>query len=163
MQSYSLQTTVKVSSSFTDAAMARIAQGTKVLTEGGHDKVFQQTFGTLPGEKLVKAYVCYLSTSSGPVIGTLYISTRRLAFCSDYPYCYYSPTGQQQWMYYKVFTFYLFLIGEVSNQYCNYRLAESAFQYLDYLDLWFFNNTNICMLKLKSIDLAWKKNILRLY
>ncbi|KAF2324968.1 hypothetical protein P3X46_003383 [Hevea brasiliensis] len=93
---------LKVSSSFTDAAMARIAQGTKVLAEGGHDKVFQQTFGSLPGEKLVKAYVCYLSTISGPVIGTLYISTKRLAFCSDNPVCYYSHTGQQQWMYYKV-------------------------------------------------------------
>ncbi|KAJ9171627.1 hypothetical protein P3X46_014965 [Hevea brasiliensis] len=93
---------VKVGASFTDAAMARIAQGTKVLTEGGHDKVFQQTFGSLPGEKLIKAYVCYLSTFSGPVIGTLYISNKRVAFYSDYPFCYYSPTGQQQWTYYKV-------------------------------------------------------------
>ncbi|EEF47122.1 GEM-like protein 1 [Ricinus communis] len=93
---------LKVSSSFTDAAMARISQGTKVLTEGGHDKVFQQAFGVLPGEKLLKAYVCYLSTSSGPVIGTLYISTKRMAFSSDYPFWYYSSTGQQQRMYYKV-------------------------------------------------------------
>ncbi|CAK7348583.1 unnamed protein product [Dovyalis caffra] len=92
----------KVSPSLTDAAMARIAQGTKVLTEGGHDKVFQQTFEVLPGEKLLNAYACYVSTSTGPVIGTLYISTKKVAFCSEYPFCYYSPTGQQQWMYYKV-------------------------------------------------------------
>ena len=97
-------TTVKVSSSFTEAAMARIAQGTKVLTEGGHEKIFNQTFGSLQGEKLSKAYVCYLSTSSGPVIGTLYVSTKRVAFCSDYPYP--SPTGQQQWMYYKVLFYF---------------------------------------------------------
>ncbi|CAA6668825.1 unnamed protein product [Spirodela intermedia] len=37
-----------------------------------------------PGEKLRKAYACYLSTPSGPAIGTLYLSTRRLAFCSDH-------------------------------------------------------------------------------
>ncbi|KAG6784948.1 hypothetical protein POTOM_010662 [Populus tomentosa] len=92
----------KVSPSLADAAIARIAQGTKVLAEGGHDKVFQQTFEVLPGEKLLNAYACYISTSTGPVIGTLYVSSKKVAFCSEYPFCYYSSTGQQQWMYYKV-------------------------------------------------------------
>ncbi|KAG6786962.1 hypothetical protein POTOM_008583 [Populus tomentosa] len=93
---------LKVSPSLADAAIARIAQGTKVLAEGGHDKVFQQTFEVLPGEKLLNAYACYISTSTGPVIGTLYVSSKKVAFCSEYPFCYYSSTGQQQWMYYKV-------------------------------------------------------------
>ncbi|KAF8008215.1 hypothetical protein BT93_K2018 [Corymbia citriodora subsp. variegata] len=93
---------LRTSPSITDAAMARLAQGTKVLTEGGQEKVFQQTFEILLGEKLLKAYACYLSTSTGPVIGTLYLSNKRLAFCSDNPLCQYSPSGQQQWMYYKV-------------------------------------------------------------
>ncbi|KAK9280980.1 hypothetical protein L1049_003871 [Liquidambar formosana] len=93
---------LKTSPSLTNAAMARLAQGTKVLTEGGHDKVFQQAFGILPGEKVLKAYACYLSTSSGPMIGTLYISTKRMTFCSDFPLYHYSSTGQQEWMYYKV-------------------------------------------------------------
>ncbi|KAL3714497.1 hypothetical protein ACJRO7_006421 [Eucalyptus globulus] len=93
---------LRTSPSITDAAMARLAQGTKVLAEGGQDKVFQQTFEILPGEKLLKAYACYLSTSTGPVIGTLYLLNKRLAFCSDNPLCQYSPSGQQQWMYYKV-------------------------------------------------------------
>ncbi|XVE77372.1 hypothetical protein DITRI_Ditri13aG0057000 [Diplodiscus trichospermus] len=93
---------LKVSPSLADAAVARLAQGTKLLAEGGHDRLFQQTFQILPGEKLLHAFVCYLSTSSGPVIGTLYISTKRIAFCSDYPLCYYASPGYQQWMYYKV-------------------------------------------------------------
>ncbi|KAJ0112575.1 hypothetical protein Patl1_00741 [Pistacia atlantica] len=59
---------VKVSPRLSDAALARLAQGTKVLTEGGHEKVFQQEFQILPGEKLLKAYACYLSTSTGPVV-----------------------------------------------------------------------------------------------
>ncbi|TVU45180.1 hypothetical protein EJB05_04655, partial [Eragrostis curvula] len=85
-----------------DAAVARLAQGTKVYAEGGHDRVFHQTFGAVPGEKLRKAYACYLSTSSGPVIGTLYVSTARLAFCSDNPLCYQGPAGQPvECMYYK--------------------------------------------------------------
>ncbi|CAN6292421.1 unnamed protein product [Urochloa humidicola] len=86
-----------------DAAVARLTQGTKVYAEGGHDRVFYQTFGAMPGEQLRKAYACYLSTSSGPVIGTLYLSTARLAFCSDSPVCYQGPAGPtQECMYYKV-------------------------------------------------------------
>lgn len=98
---------VKTGPSVTDAAMARLAQGTKVLTEGGQDKVFQHTFATHPGEKLLNAYACHLSTSSGPVIGTLYLSTEKLAFCSDNPLCHYTPSGLQEWIYYKVFPFFV--------------------------------------------------------
>ncbi|KAI4378224.1 hypothetical protein MLD38_015733 [Melastoma candidum] len=93
---------LRTNPSITDAAMARLTQGTRVLTEGGWEKVFQRTFDYLPGEKLLKSYACYLSTTTGPVIGTLYLSTKRLAFCSDHPLCYYLPNGQQQWMYYKL-------------------------------------------------------------
>jgi hypothetical protein len=85
-----------------DAAVARLAQGTKVYAEGGHDRVFHQVFGAVPGEQLRKAYACYLSTSSGPVIGTLYLSTARLAFCSDSPLPYHGPAAQPpEPMYYK--------------------------------------------------------------
>ncbi|KAL6636943.1 hypothetical protein ACP70R_024515 [Stipagrostis hirtigluma subsp. patula] len=87
-----------------DAAVARLTQGTKAYAEGGRDRVFHQMFGAVPGEQLVKAYACYLSTSSGPVIGTLYLSTARLAFCSDTPLCYQGPANGQppECMYYKV-------------------------------------------------------------
>ena len=86
-----------------DATAARLAQGTKVYAEGGHDRVFHQTFGSVPGEQLRKAYACYLSTSSGPVIGTLYLSTARLAFCSDTPLSCHGPAAQPpEPMYYKV-------------------------------------------------------------
>ncbi|GJN33121.1 hypothetical protein PR202_gb21687 [Eleusine coracana subsp. coracana] len=53
---------LKTGPSFTDAAMGRIAQISKVISEGGYEKIFQQTFECLPDEKLKKAYVCYLST-----------------------------------------------------------------------------------------------------
>ncbi|KAL5562185.1 hypothetical protein UlMin_031932 [Ulmus minor] len=91
---------LKTSPSISDAAIARVASGTKVLAEGGHDKVFHQTFGYLPGEKLLHSYACYLSTGFGPVIGTLYISNKRIAFCSDHPY--HSSPGIPEWSYYKV-------------------------------------------------------------
>lgn len=94
---------IRVSSSFADAAVARIVQGTKVLALGGPDMLFQQAFGIFPEEKLIKSFACYLSTSSGPVIGTLYVSTKRLAFCSDYALSHYPFSPQQnQRVHYKV-------------------------------------------------------------
>jgi hypothetical protein len=92
---------VKTGPSFADAAVGRIAQGTKVLAEGGYEKIFRQTFETVPEEQLVKTFACYLSTSAGPVMGVLYLSTAKLAFCSDNPLSY--KIGEQtEWSYYKV-------------------------------------------------------------
>uniref|UniRef100_A0A7N0ZWZ3 Uncharacterized protein n=1 Tax=Kalanchoe fedtschenkoi TaxID=63787 RepID=A0A7N0ZWZ3_KALFE len=57
---------LNTSPSFADAAIGRIAQGTKVLAEGGYEKIFPQTFETEPDEKYVNSFVCDLSTSAGP-------------------------------------------------------------------------------------------------
>lgn len=92
---------LKTGPSVADAAMGRIAQGTKVLAEGGYEKIFRQTFDTLPEEQLRKSYACYLSTSAGPVMGILYLSTAKLAFCSDNPLSY-KLGDQTEWSYYKV-------------------------------------------------------------
>ncbi|PSS19587.1 GEM-like protein [Actinidia chinensis var. chinensis] len=92
---------LKTGPSVADAAVGRIAQGTKVLVEGGYEKIFRQTFETVPEEQLLEPYACYLSTSAGPVMGTLYISTAKLAFCSDNPVSY-KVGDQTQLSYYKV-------------------------------------------------------------
>ncbi|KAI3922143.1 hypothetical protein MKX01_005832 [Papaver californicum] len=92
---------LKTGPSVADAAMGRIAQGTKVLAEGGYEKIFPQTFESVPGEQLQKTFACYVSTSAGPVMGTLYLSNAKLAFCSDNPLSY--KVGEQTvWSYYKV-------------------------------------------------------------
>lgn len=92
--------TVRMGPSLADTAMARLNQGTKVLTRG-NDKVFQQTFkDVMPQEKLLHSYACYLSTSIGPVIGMLYISNKRLAFSSDF--CHYVSPAHPNPTYYKV-------------------------------------------------------------
>ncbi|XP_028754519.1 GLABRA2 expression modulator-like [Neltuma alba] len=87
--------------SFTEAAVGRIARGTKILAEGGHDNIFRQTFESVPGERVLKAYACYVSTSVGPVMGTLYISTEKIAYCSDNPLAYQYET-KTEWSHYKV-------------------------------------------------------------
>lgn len=92
---------MKTSPSFADAALGRIAQGTKVLAEGGYEKIFRHTFDTVPEEQLQNSYACYLSTSAGPVMGILYVSTAKLAFCSDNPLSY-KAGDQMEWSYYKV-------------------------------------------------------------
>ncbi|KAM1292021.1 hypothetical protein ACFX13_019374 [Malus domestica] len=92
---------VKTSPSFADAAMGRIAQGTKVLAEGGYEKIFRSTFETTPEEQLQNSFACYLSTSAGPVMGVLYVSTAKLAYCSDNPISY-KAESQTEWSYYKV-------------------------------------------------------------
>ncbi|OIV93850.1 hypothetical protein TanjilG_13865 [Lupinus angustifolius] len=92
---------LKTSPSFSEAAMGRIAQGTKVLAEGGYDKIFLHTFETVPEEQLQNSYACYLSTSAGPVMGVLYISTLKVAYSSDSPISYKSQ-DKTEWSYYKV-------------------------------------------------------------
>ncbi|XWS23952.1 hypothetical protein CRYUN_Cryun28dG0059900 [Craigia yunnanensis] len=92
---------LKTGPNFADAAVGRIAQGTKVLAEGGYEKIFRTTFENVPEEQLLKTYACYLSTSAGPVMGVLYLSTAKLAFCSDNPLSY-QVGDQTQWSYYKV-------------------------------------------------------------
>jgi hypothetical protein len=81
-----------------EAAVARIAQGTKVLAEGGHEKIFRRVFSAPPDEQLRKSY-------AGPVMGILYLSTARVAFCSDTPLSYEAGGGDRtEWSYYKVST-----------------------------------------------------------
>ncbi|KAL2344403.1 hypothetical protein Fmac_005688 [Flemingia macrophylla] len=92
---------LKTSPSFTEAAMGRIAQGTKVLAEGGYEKIFLNTFETSPEERLQNSFACYLSTSAGPVMGVLYISTAKIAYSSDNPISYRTES-QMEWSYYKV-------------------------------------------------------------
>ncbi|EER97560.1 hypothetical protein BDA96_02G397300 [Sorghum bicolor] len=93
---------LKTGPSIADTAMGRIAQISKVISEGGYDKIFQQTFECSPDEKLKKAYVCYLSTSHGPIMGVLYLSTVKIAFGSDSPVKYVTEDNKTQSSFYKV-------------------------------------------------------------
>ncbi|KAG6474425.1 GEM-like protein 1 [Zingiber officinale] len=92
---------LKTGPSLVDAAMGRLAQGTKVIAEGGYEKIFRQTFDAFPDEQLIDYFVCYLSTSAGPIMGVLYLTTAKLAFSSDNPLPYKS--GQQtEWSHFKI-------------------------------------------------------------
>lgn len=93
---------LKTGPSFSEAAWGKVNLTARAITEGGFESLFKQIFATDPNEKLKKTFACYLSSSTGPVAGTLYLSTARLAFCSDRPLTFTTPSGQAAWSYYKV-------------------------------------------------------------
>ncbi|KAL2323963.1 hypothetical protein Fmac_023021 [Flemingia macrophylla] len=74
---------VKLGPKITDTVKGKLSLGAKILQVGGVEKVFMQLFSIGEGEKLLKASQCYLSTTSGPIAGLLFISTHKVAFCSD--------------------------------------------------------------------------------
>ncbi|PQP98359.1 putative GEM-like protein 8 [Prunus yedoensis var. nudiflora] len=52
--------------------------------------------------ELLKASQCYLSTTAGPIAGLLFISTDKIAFCSERSIKLSSPNGELIRVHYKV-------------------------------------------------------------
>ncbi|XP_029123029.2 putative GEM-like protein 8 [Elaeis guineensis] len=61
----------------------KLSLGARILQAGGVERVFRQAFSVEKGEKLLKTFQCYLSTTAGPIAGMLFISTEKIAFHSD--------------------------------------------------------------------------------
>lgn len=93
---------MKIAPSKAEAAMGKLSLTTKTFMEGGFESLYKQTFSTEANEKLKKTFACYLSTATGPVAGTLYLSNLTVAFCSDRPLTFRAPSGQEAWSYYKM-------------------------------------------------------------
>ncbi|KAL2613868.1 hypothetical protein R1flu_025560 [Riccia fluitans] len=129
--------------SIADAALGRLSAGTKILTEGGFDNVFRSTFPVDSDEVLKKTYACYLSTSTGPVAGTLYVSSKKFAFCSDRPLSYKPAPGQQAYSYYKVVV-PLDRVRDVTPSVNESRPAEKYIQVntVDNYEFWFMGFVN---------------------
>ncbi|KAL2541305.1 GEM-like protein 4 [Abeliophyllum distichum] len=93
---------VKLGPKLTDTLKGKLRLGARILQVGGVEKVFKQNFNVVNGEKLLKASQCYLSTTSGPIAGLLFISTAKVAFCSERPIKLSSPSGELLKIHYKV-------------------------------------------------------------
>ncbi|KAH9617743.1 hypothetical protein KSS87_011502 [Heliosperma pusillum] len=82
------------------STMNKIVRG---KLRSGADKVFKEIFSVREGEQLLKASRCCLSTTDGPIAGRLFISTDKIAFCSDRAIAKVStPTGDSVRFHYKV-------------------------------------------------------------
>ncbi|XP_019158310.1 PREDICTED: GEM-like protein 4 [Ipomoea nil] len=95
---------VRLRPRITDTVKGKLILGAKLLQAGGIEKVFKKNFGTVrdDDEKLLKASQCYLSTTSGPIPGLLFVSTHKVAFLSDRSIKILSSTGKSMRMPYKV-------------------------------------------------------------
>ncbi|KAJ9190615.1 hypothetical protein P3X46_001798 [Hevea brasiliensis] len=93
---------VRLGSKITETLMGKLSLGARILQVGGVKKVFRQFFTVREGERLLKACQCYLSTTAGPIAGMLFISTDKIAFCSERSIKFSSPEGKMVRVHYKV-------------------------------------------------------------
>ncbi|KAG0472902.1 hypothetical protein HPP92_014759 [Vanilla planifolia] len=74
---------VNFGSKISETVKSKLSLGTRILQAGGVQKVFRQSFSSRKGEKLLKAFQCYLSTTGGPIAGLLFVSNKKIAFLSN--------------------------------------------------------------------------------
>ncbi|KAF5450129.1 hypothetical protein F2P56_030504 [Juglans regia] len=99
---YGVREHVRLGPKITETVKGKLRLGARVLQVGGVDKIFKQIFGVREGEKLFKASQCYISTTAGPIAGLLFISTDKVAFCSERSIKISSPKGETVRAHYKV-------------------------------------------------------------
>ncbi|PSR90959.1 GEM-like protein [Actinidia chinensis var. chinensis] len=115
----------------------------KILKAGGLEKIFKHNFNVREGEKLLKASQCYLSTTAGPIEGLLFISTDKVAFCSDRSIKLSSPTNEFIRIRYKV----LIPVGKLlsANEIQNVKRPSRKYIEIvtvDNFDFWFMGFLN---------------------
>ncbi|CAL8995392.1 unnamed protein product [Prunus brigantina] len=93
---------VRLGPKITETVKGKLSLGAKIIQVGGLEKVFKHAFSVRAGEKLLKASQCYLSTTAGPIAGLLFISTDKIAFCSERSIKLSSPNGELIRVHYKV-------------------------------------------------------------
>ncbi|KAJ0238115.1 putative GEM-like protein 8 [Hirschfeldia incana] len=92
----------KLGPKLTETVKRKLSLGAKILQMGGLEKIYKQLFRVHDEEKLFNAYQCYLSTTAGPMAGLLFISSKKIAFCSEKSIKVASPQGDSVRVHYKV-------------------------------------------------------------
>ncbi|KAK1385370.1 GRAM domain-containing protein [Heracleum sosnowskyi] len=134
---------VRLGPKITETLKGKLSLGAKILRLGGVEKVFNKNFNTRVGEKLLKASQCYLSTTAGPIAGLLFISTDKIAFCSERTMKVSSPTGEMLRVQYKV----MIPIGKIkrANKSTNIEIPSQKYIEIvtgDDYDFWFMGFLN---------------------
>ena len=94
---------MRIGPKITETVKGKLSLGARILRVGGVEKVFKRLFSVREGEKLLKASQCYLSTTAGPISGLLFISTEKIAFCSERSIKISSSDGEMKRIHYKVY------------------------------------------------------------
>ncbi|MFQ6630047.1 hypothetical protein Gotur_008292, partial [Gossypium turneri] len=93
---------VRLGPKISETVKGQLSLGARILQVGGLEKVFKQLFSFREGEKLLKACQCYLSTTAGPIAGLLFITSEKVAFCSERSIKIPCPNGEYVRVHYKV-------------------------------------------------------------
>lgn len=134
---------VRLGQKIRETVKGKLNLGAKILQVGGLRKVYKQLFSVREGEKLLKACQCHLSTTTGPLAGLLFISTHKLAFCSDKSLKFSSPTGELLRFHYKV----VIPVGRIESVNESKNVMKPSQKYLeivtvDNFDFWFMGFQN---------------------
>ncbi|KAJ1400156.1 GRAM domain [Sesbania bispinosa] len=100
--SQGVQEHVRLGTNISETIKRKLSLGARILQVGGVEKVFKQYFSVKEGEKLLKVSQCYLSTTSGPLAGFLFISNDKVAFCSERSMKVFNQKGLMCRIRYKV-------------------------------------------------------------
>lgn len=93
---------MKLGPKFSETVKGKLSLGAKIIQEGGRRNIFKHVFGLQEEEKLLKASQCYLYTTAGPIAGILFVSTVKVAFCSERHTSFSSADGELVKAPYKV-------------------------------------------------------------
>ncbi|KAJ3680318.1 hypothetical protein LUZ60_016596 [Juncus effusus] len=74
---------VTLGQNISETVKGKLSLSKKILQAGSIEKVFTKSFNMNKQERLLKAYQCYLSTTTGPIAGIIFISTEKIAFRSE--------------------------------------------------------------------------------
>ncbi|CAA2999605.1 Hypothetical predicted protein [Olea europaea subsp. europaea] len=134
---------MKLGPKLTETLKGKLRLGARILQVGGLEKVFKQNFSVSNGEKLLKASQCYLSTTAGPIAGLLFISTNKVAFCSERSIKLSSPTGKQLKIHYKV----MIPLGKIKRAHDSKNAKKPRQKYVqivteDKFEFWFMGFLN---------------------
>ncbi|GLT30938.1 hypothetical protein SLA2020_057110 [Shorea laevis] len=134
---------VRLGPKITETVKGKLSLGARILQVGGVEKIFKQLFSAREEERLLKACQCYLSTTAGPIAGLLFISTEKVAFCSERSIKISSPNGELLRARYKI----LIPIGKIKRVNQSENMRKSSQKYMeivtvDDFDFWFMGFLN---------------------
>ncbi|KAH9771796.1 GEM-like protein 4 [Citrus sinensis] len=134
---------VRLAPKITGTVKGKLSLGAKIIQVGGVEKIFKQLFSVKEGENLLKACQCYLSTTAGPIAGLLFISTNKVAFCSERSLKFCSPSGELIRVHYKV----LIPLSKIKRVDQRVNMKKQSEKYIevytvDGFDFWFMGFLN---------------------
>ncbi|KAK9106290.1 hypothetical protein Syun_022301 [Stephania yunnanensis] len=133
----------KLGPKISETLKRKLTFGARIVRGGGMKRIFKKLFNVGKEEKLLKVCQCHLSTTAGPITGLLFISTDKVAFCSERSLRFTSPTGEIVRAYYKVLVpIRKIMRANLSENARNPREKYIEIVTVDNFDFWFMGFVN---------------------